>query len=830
MVDNLPQLPPGFTLDTPNYGTAPQPAAPQTNAMPPQQGPQQNTPALPAGFTLDQHPASTMPPDLNPGIPEDQKSARNAIQGLNNSVGAGLGLPNSLASLGDYLLGKMGAAPGPGFITRHTYSPDEINQSVAKYGGPVGDEMFMSTDPAVQDSIGKPIPVYHPETFSGTVANHILTGAPLAMIGGGGIPAMIGREVANATGTTAADAAHVAYPDSPGVSLLAGLLGGIGGDAVAGAGQVAGRMASNIGGKLINSKNAQETATAQRLVDGSGMTAPDLSNSIDAGLPNWNIAGNTVQPAPTTATVTMNSGLQGMTYKDMTAAEQRNNPIYRNNANQTNQAQREGVANVTPDISGDIATAGDNLTNQVSALPAGVSAQDAGSNFRSGLQGVYDQRKQDRRDIGTNAFDLLDSSPAQISLRPVMDYATTQAAQQAGPVGQAYQAAANAFRSGTGLTLDTAPFANSVLKGLGDLAESYPPGSAANRAVVDVKNRAEQHIFDQAPEVAAARSAYAQASQPLDVFNPKVTPGPIASSVQTTRFGGYTTPNDAVVSQFLTSKGGPDAIDKLGGVFPDVKSATQSLQDYIASQVQARALNKDGSVNPTALATVLRPYQPILAKSPFSDLNTQFTNLSGAQSAVDGLAARQSLYTTFKDGLGTQARDNGNSPMYSAKAFDDLITKKQPEIVAAYGQPGFTRLTQINKQLQDAAQIAQSKVAGTSGTPQALKTGADNVLSTMLVQAGSEAGGDILGAVLHGAAGALGYGAAGKLLGMGTVSRFKKLNASVDAMTTEALADPNFAKALLTNYNPRQVKPIGQKAMDYVKNRLAGVLAPEASQ
>jgi hypothetical protein len=83
------------------------------------------------------------------------------------------------------------------------------------------------------------------------------------------------------------------------------------------------------------------------------------------------------------------------------------------------------------------------------------------------------------RSAGGSAFDALENSPARINLTPIMDYATGQAAQNAGEVGQAYQRALGQFSSPTGITLDTAPFANSVLKGLGDLASSYPQGSAA---------------------------------------------------------------------------------------------------------------------------------------------------------------------------------------------------------------------------------------------------------------------------------------------------------------------------------------------------------------
>jgi hypothetical protein len=814
MADTLPPLPDGFTLDTPAYGS-PRPGAAASAPATPVPS---NLPALPQGFTLDQHPAAAMAAPVDQS--GDNPYLANAVTGLQKSGPALMGLPNTLGKLGDWAIKKTGldGVIPTGMVAAHTYSPEEI------------DKALYDANNAVARTVGLPeAQPYRPSTTAGKVAQDILAGAPLALVGGGGIPAMITRQLANAAGATAGDVAQQAYPDSPGVALAASLLGGAAGGAALPTVAAGGRVLNDLGGKIFNTPGAVRKATAAALVNGASesKTAPDLINAIDQGMPQWNIPGNQVQPAPTLATVTMDPGLAGMTYRDMTAAETRNNPVYRLNSSQTNTAQREAVGNVTPPgNAAQLAQAQTDLQAQSGALPAGITAQNAGAQFRSGLQSIYDQRVQNRQNIGSNVFDQLDTSPAQISLSPIKDYATTQAAQNAGEVGVAYQRAARQFLSGTGIQLDTAPFANSVLKGLNDLAQSYPAGSAAARAVLDVKNRAEQSIFTQAPEIAAARQVYAQASQPLDVFNPSVTPGPIANAVQTTRFGGYTVPNDSVLSSFLTGKGGPDAIDRLNSVFPDVKSATQSLQDYIASQVQSRAVNPDGSINSTALQSVLRPYAPVLAKGPFSGLAKQFSDLSSAQSAVDQLAARQKLFDKFNEGLGLQARDMNGVPMYSAKQFGDFLDQNRPAVAAAYGQPGMTRLDQIRKQLDDAAQIMQARVKGTSGTAQSMPKGPENVLGYLIGQAASESGGDLAGAALHGIAGTLVGGSLGKLTGIVTMGQLNRFNTKVASMLTDALSDPNYARSLLTNYNPRQVRPIGQRALNYVKNRLSGVVAP----
>ena len=203
------------------------------------------------------------------------------------------------------------------------------------------------------------------------------------------------------------------------------------------------------------------------------------------------------QPAPTLADVTGNQGIRNLTYADQAAAKQAGNAVYDDNRQQTNASQRAAIANVAPtDLNPGLATNQATLQAGVAQLPPPTSAQDTGATFRSGVQSVYDDRMNTRNAAGSQ-FDALDNSPAHIDLTPVIDFATQQAASNAGEVGNAYKAALGQFKSGTGITLDTAPFANSVLKGLSDLQSQYPPRSAAGRAVQTVRQEAEKAIFAQ---------------------------------------------------------------------------------------------------------------------------------------------------------------------------------------------------------------------------------------------------------------------------------------------------------------------------------------------
>jgi hypothetical protein len=716
-------------------------------------------------------------------------------------------IPNALADVYMGLSGdKSGIAPAVS-----EYMPTEKQAT---------DLVFKDINAAT----GQNFKPYQPQTLPGQVFQDVVANTPAAMIGaGGGAKNLATALSANAAGTTAADTAATAFPDRPALQAGSALAAALVGGGIPSAASTAG----TVGGRLLGRGGTVENAAAARLLSGAEGSRDDLLSAIAGNMPGWQFEPGELQPQPHLGTVTQDPGIQGMVYRDAAAAEREGNPVYRTNELVTNQAQREAIGRVTPDISGDTTQARSDLAAALSGLPTGVSAQEAGSNFRQGLQNVYDQRLQARRQLGENVFSGLETSPAQIGLRPIMDYATEQAAKNAGVVGDAYKAALGQFRSGTGITLDTAPFANSVLKGLGDLAGQYPQGSAAQRAVLDVKGRAEQAIMDQEPAIGQARTAYAQASKPLDVFDPSVTPGPIANATQQTRFGGYTTPNDAVVGQFLRSNGASDAIDRLNTVFGDVKSATQPLQDYIASQARAAAVNPDGSVNLAKLKAITDSY-PVLQKPPFSDLKGQFSTVEGAQTAIDQLTARQNLYENFANGLNASMQvDRGGNFMYSPRRFNDFVQAHDGELGAAYGADGADRIRQINQQLTDMTQNAYVRRAGQSGTSQAMPTQGSVLTNLFAAEGFGESALALVGRLSGGVENVLGGGALGRIAGLGVAQRLRTVDSRIGDVTRQALSDPTFAKALLEKYNPAQPSSAGVRAMQYVRNSLAGGEVPQ---
>ena len=291
-------------------------------------------------------------------------------------------------------------------------------------------------------------------------------------------------------------------------------------------------------------------------------------------------------------------------------------------------------------------------------------------------------------------------------------------------------------------------------------------------------------------------------------------------------------PNDSVAYSFLKGNAAPDAIDKLNSVFPDPKSATQSLKDFIASEVQRTAVDSNGTVNLAKMNQVLAPYQNVLNKMPFADVRNQFRTVQTAQQAVDQLTARQKLFDTFNNDLGTNALvDNAGNKFYAPAQFTKFANANQDAIKAAYGADGVQRINQIADQLTAQSAVANSRVAGTSGTAQTMTTGhgSGNVMGMIFGDGAGVVLSHMLSPVI-GKIGAMGIDfGAGVLTNLATKNGLSKYDAVAKEVFTKALADPTFAKSLLTTYNPKMPTTAGNRALQYVGRHLAGYLAPVAN-
>lgn len=692
--------------------------------------------------------------------------------------------------------------PGPGWLTRNTPSAQDIEN----WG-------FNQVSNLNQATGGKPIRPYIPETPAGQYGMDITSNLVPAILGQP--EGLLSRLGASTVGTTASDLTREALPDHPWAAYLAGLAGGVAGGGLPAAG-------ASLWNKLRTAWSpayAQAQAgpqVAKALTEASGQTPASLISTIDTNAPLW-----TSGTRPDLGNVTESPGIRGMVYRDQTAAQRASDPIYQTNAAVTNAAQRQAVAGATPsDAATKLSQLEADRDTAVNAIPAGVDAQEAGNLLRTNLQAVKDQRVATRA-AGGDAFSALETSPAQISMQPIMDYATEQAAKNAGVVGDAYKAALGQFKSGTGITLDTAPFANSVLKGLGDLAGSYPAGSSAARAVMDIKSRLQDQIGQEVPEVAAARATWEQNSRPLDVFDQ----APFGRVLSTDRFGrAYDMPADAVAATFLRGNGASDSLDKLTGIFGDTESATQGLQTYIAGQVRQNALNPDGSVDLTRLQATLKPYQAALLRFP--GLQKQFSTAEGAQAALNQQLSYQNLYDTASNGLGTRQLDAQGNSFYSPAQYDKFMTANKDLIDQAYTPEQAATVRRVQDELNNIAQTAYSKVPGTSGTAQSTVAGAEH--------GGGFRGvvGTVLGTWLasHLGVSPEGGGIIGSMIGNTTKGASSASQQAFDAVQRQALTDPAFARSLLAKYDASGLNnPASVRAMQYVAKRVPwGTLAASA--
>jgi hypothetical protein len=320
---------------------------------------------------------------------------------------------------------------------------------------------------------------------------------------------MIPREIAGAGAGAATQGLHEVVPDAP---LWADLLTGVLGGTLANTVRAGTSSAVNAGRRLVSTPFAERSAegpVAERIAQVAQQPGSDIAATIAKNMPDWTPGGD-LNRAPDLGNVTESPGIRGLVYQDVTAARKAGDPRYEEMAAQTNEAQRRAIAAARPDTSAQaLQDAIDARDAAVARIPPGASAQDAGDQFRSDMQTVMDQRKA-VRSAGGGQFDVLANNPARVDMQPVIDYATEQAAKTAGAVGDAYKSALAQFKSGTGITLDTADFGNSVLSGLGDLASSLYATPAAARAVNDVKTRLEQSLASQVPEVAQARATWAE--------------------------------------------------------------------------------------------------------------------------------------------------------------------------------------------------------------------------------------------------------------------------------------------------------------------------------
>jgi hypothetical protein len=774
-------------------------------ALPPgyQEGPADTQLPLPEGYV--EGPA---------GQPAGAFSRQNIREMFRQGISQLAGLPHTLATTAGNIFGGLGQShPLADWIAQHTYSPEESYRNYLQ-AGQLGTKALGWPEPS---------PPYRPQTAGERyvqAAGPAAVMAPLALATGGMaaapiIGATLGGPLAQQAATDVEatpgyQSFRYRYPNLvpegalPAAANIAGTMAGGGFDSGL-------NLAGQYGRRFAFPSSSAEAQVADEIARAGG-GARSLATNISQNRPTW-----TPGTEPTTAEVTDEPRLASAQY----AVQSRDPAEFQRQRLATNVAQRAAISGVTPDTAPILQTLEQSRTNAVNAMPPGqLSLAAAGQQFRTVLQNEYDRLAAERAK-GGSMFDALENSPAQINLRPMMDYTVSQAAKNPGEVGEAYNRALAQFRSATGLTLDTAPFANSVLKGLGDLSGSYPTGSAARFAVNDVKSRLEADLLQQVPEVQAARVAWANASVPLDPFKAK----PIAQVLAKDSYGrDYLMGNEAVARAFLQGNGSGDALDSLTKIFGTPAAATAGLQDFLAGQVRQNALNPDGSINVAALNRTLAPYQRALVRFP--GLAQRFQTARGAQLAVDQQNAYQALYDKFSTGLGGQQTDTAGNSVYIPRQFNNAVEQADAAglLDRAYGSDGAAVVRQVSDELKRISQ---------TGTPQALLAAPQAPARGWLGGLVGTIGGALLERFAEGssgAAGAIAGGKAGEALTEAVARRTEQFQGMVEQFRRQALLDPEFARNLMIKYDPRLPTTQGQRAFNYVMQRLPGPIAGQTIQ
>jgi hypothetical protein len=745
---------------------------------------------------------------------------------FNTSVQKGFsniaGLPHVVGQLGDKAmdlfadqrldLGKLAAGdqqtpgpsapmvpPGPGWLTRNTPSPEDI--TAAHFAA--RNQMFPDQPPAAP---------YVPQTAAGKIGSEAVQG----LIGGaaGGPEGAVARTVAGGGGAAAGAADRLWHPDAPWwEQLLANVAGAGTAAGIVGAGRAGYNAVTGLLSDSAAKANA-EARVADQIAKASGQSGGQLASTIEANQQQW-----TPGTRPDLGNLTESPGVRGMVYADTTRALKQNDPTYQQNTATTAEAQRTAVAGARPDdAAANLKQAQDDLAAATAAIPAGLSKQEAGEQFRANLAEIQSQREAARGPAGA-AFDALKTDQTPVDLTGIKDYARTQAAENAGDYGKAYGAALSQLSSATGVTPGTAAFASSARTALNDLASSYGRQgmTAAQKAVLDVRAKLDDYLQTAVPAVGEASAGWKAASKPLDVFDA----APFGKVLAKDQYGrGYVMDNESVVRNFLESPGSSDALDRLHEIFGNPEASSAALQQYIASKVT----NADGTINQAALAKIqgTGPGGYGAALMRFPTLQKQFSTAEGAAAAVDQQQNYQKLYNTVESELGTQTQTGQGSNFYSANKFDKFVSQNSDLIDQAYTPEQAKVVRRVNDELQNIAQtVAQGKAPGSPGTAQLLEKAGEH---RGAIGAGVGAFAGSVGERLFEHMTGMGVPGLGEALGIagGAVigNRQQKVAAIFDQVRRQALTDPEYARSLLIKFDPSGVNaPAAQRALQYVMQR-----------
>lgn len=213
---------------------------------------------------------------LNPPVSDADKVAANVRTGVKRIPGAFVGIPHGLSALADVVMGNT----EPSAATKFLPSEQKITGALQ--------ELDSRWNPSW---MGAPSQPYQPETTTGRVLQDVISGAPSALVGGGGLWGAAARQFANAGGATGGNLAQDAEWTPQG-QVAASLLGALAG----GYGPRGGQALKNNAKRALGDTTIAEKTANARIVNAADMEKAPMLTALD----NYN---NPPAPAPAPAPI-----------------------------------------------------------------------------------------------------------------------------------------------------------------------------------------------------------------------------------------------------------------------------------------------------------------------------------------------------------------------------------------------------------------------------------------------------------------------------------------------------------------------------------------------
>jgi hypothetical protein len=665
------------------------------------------------------------------------------MKSVSNVVGIPRGIIEGTGMLANYIARKTGANVTPDqrdslddWAAQHLPSSDEAMQTFNHATG--------TTPYQFQTPVGR---------IAAAGASDVLP----ALLSPVGNP--ITNAITGMAGGSAGQTVNEVLPGHPGLAALASLAAG--GGVQLGAGGV------NKLNSALNVENSANRAAAATVVKASSQSPNELISSIQSTAPDDGIQLSL-------GAQTGNYGLQNAEYNlratdgvanDTRVMNSGNNQIFDKKIDRIVADQSPAPTETMPQT-----VPATEVQGAVSNLGTGLPAEDAGQAIQNQLTANLNAAKTARQTAFQPYEDAVKNSSATVDLTPVVQRLDDQIAGSSGERLAALQKARAQFAPPQGaipanppaptvatiLGPDGQPIASNietslgptninhaqqVLENLGDAADSFPIGSKQQQAVIAVRKDLSQHLQDNAPLVMDRNNAYANLSQPLDIFTkPNEGSGVISSIVAKDKNGDFTGPvPSAIPDKIMTGQGVPEKMADYMQAHGNDPAAQIPLQQHITQQINDNAINDDGTLNQAAFNKITGKYGTALDQMPeyqaklqaIQDAENSRQTLQAAENARAAAAqTKQDLLSDLDTKFRTHELDQSGNNIIGMK-FTNFIRGNDDLIRGVLGDTHADVLNNIADTIEQQQQPNWAKASGTSGTAQTATNPNGSVLKSL---------------------------------------------------------------------------------------------------